>query len=63
MIVGDNDRSLLGRCLGGFVLPVLEYDSAVYCSAANTHLKLLERAVSGAQFLTGGVYECDISYC
>ena len=50
-----HDRSLLGRCFQGFVLPVLEYCSAVWCSAADTHLKLLDRAVSGARFLTGGV--------
>ena len=43
-----HDRSLLGRCFWGFVLPVLEYCSAVCCSAADTHLKLLDRAVSGA---------------
>ena len=36
------DRSLLGRCFRGFVLPVLEYCSAVWCSAADTHLKLLD---------------------
>ena len=47
------DGSLLGRCFLGFVLPVLEYCSAVWYSAAETHLKLLDRAVSGAQFLTG----------
>ena len=46
----------------GFVLPVLEYCSAVWCSAADTHLKLLDRAVSGARFLTGVVFECDISH-
>ena len=57
-----HDRSLLGRCFRGFVLPVLEYCSAVWCSAADTHLKLLERAVSGASFLTGRVFECDISH-
>ena len=50
-----HDKSLLGRCFRGFVLPVLEYCSAVWCSAADTHLKLLDRAVSGARFLTGGV--------
>ena len=49
-----HDRSLLGRCFRGFVLPVLEYCSAVWCSAADTHLKLLDRAVSGGRFLTGG---------
>ena len=48
--------------ISGFVLPVLEYCSAVWCSAADTHLKLLDRAVSGARFLTGGVIECDISH-
>ena len=58
-------RSLLGRCFRGFVLPVLEYCSAVWRSADDTHLKLLpnfvlDRAVSGARFLTGGVFECDI---
>ena len=48
-----HDRSLLGRRCRGFVLPVLEYCSEVWCSAANTHLKLLDRSVSGARFLTG----------
>ena len=36
--------------------------SAVWCSAADTHLKLLDRAVSGARFLTGGVFESAISH-
>ena len=49
------DRLLMGRCFGDFVLPVLEYCSAVWCSAADTHLKLLDRVVSGACFLAGGV--------
>ena len=57
-----HDRSLLGRCFRGFVFPVLEYCSVVWCSAADTHLKLLDRAVSGARFLTGGVFQCDISH-
>ena len=57
-----HDRSLLGRCFRGFVLPVLDYCSAVWCSAADTHLKLLDRVVSGARFLTGGVFECDIAH-
>ena len=46
------DRSLLGRCFRGFVLPVLEYCSAVWCSAGDTHLKLLDGAISFARFLT-----------
>ena len=54
-----HDRSLLERCFRVFVLPFLEYCSAVWCSAADTHLKLLDREVSGARFLPGGVFECD----
>ena len=41
---------------------VLEYCSAIWCSAADIHHKLLDRAVSGARFITWGVFECDISY-
>ena len=52
-----HDRLLLGRCFVGFVLSVLEYYSAVWCSAADTPLKLLDRVVSGSSFLTGGVFE------
>ena len=57
-----HDRLLLGRCFRGFVVPILEYCSAVWCSAANTHLKLLDHVVSGASFLTGGVFECDLAH-
>ena len=45
-----------------FVLPVFEYCSAVWCSAANTHLKLLDCVVSGASFSTGGLFECDLAH-
>ena len=55
-----HDRSLFERCFQGFFLPVLEYCSAVWCSAVDTHLELLGRVVSGARFLAGGVSECDI---
>ena len=40
-----------------FAIPVLEYCSAVWCSAAETHLKLLDRVVSGTRFLTEEVIE------
>ena len=40
----------------------LEYCFAIRCSAADTYLKLLDRVVSGARFLTGGVFECDIAH-
>ena len=51
---------LIRRCFRGFVLPVLEYCSAVWCSAADTHLKLQDPVVSGACFLTGGVLNCNL---
>ena len=37
-----HDRSLLVRCFRCLVLSVLEYCSAVWCSAADTHLRLLD---------------------
>ena len=55
-------RVLHDRCFRSFVLPVLKYCSAVRCSAADTHHKLLDHAVSGARFLTGGVFECAIAH-
>ena len=54
-------RLLLERCFRGFVLSILEYCSAVWCSAADSHLKLLERVVNGACFLTGGRLDCDLA--
>ena len=56
-----HDKLLIRRCFWGFVLPVLEYCSAVWCSAADTHLKLLDRVVSGPCFIAGGVLNCDLS--
>ena len=57
-----HDRSLLGRRFRGFVLPILEFCSAVSCSAADTNLKIHDSAVSDALFLTAGVFECDIAH-
>ena len=42
-----HDILFLERCFRGFVPPSLEHCSAVWCSAADTHLKLLDRVVSG----------------
>ena len=55
-----HDRSLLLRYFLSFVLPVLEYCSAVWCSAADSHLKLLDRVVKTACFLAGGVLDCNL---
>ena len=57
-----HDRLHLGRYYRGYALPVLEYCSAVWYLAADTHLQLLDRAVSGASFLTLGVIECDLAH-
>ena len=57
-----HDKSLLERCFRGLAPPVLEYYSAVWCAAADIHLKLLDCPVSGARFLTWGVFECDIAH-
>ena len=57
-----HDKLLIGRCFWGFILPVLEYCSAVWYSAADTHLKLVDRVVSGACFLAGEVLNCDLSH-
>ena len=43
-------------------MPVLEYCSVPWCSAADTYLRLLDRVVSGASFITGGVFECDLAH-
>ena len=47
---GFYERLLIDRCILGFVLLVFKYCSVVWCSAADTHLKLLDHAVSGASF-------------
>ena len=57
-----HDRLLIGRCFWGFVLLVFKYFSVLWCSAADTHLKLLDRVVSGACFFAGGVLNCNLSH-
>ena len=57
-----HNRSLHGKCFWILSCQFLEYCSAGWCSAADTHLKLLDRAVSGARFLTEVVFECDIAH-
>ena len=50
------------KCFRGLVFPILEYCSAVWCSAADTHLRLSDRLVSGASVLAVGVLGCNISH-
>ena len=62
-----HDRSLLLRSFLSFVLSVLEYCSAVWCLAADSNLKLLDRVVRSAGFLAGvncfRVQPCPSSIC
>ena len=55
-------RSLLLRFFWSFVLPVLEYCSSVRCSAADSHLKLLDRVVRSTAFLACGVLDCNLAH-
>ena len=50
------------RSFWSFVLLVLEYCSAVWCSAADSHLKLLDRVIRSAGFLAAGVLECNLAH-
>ena len=46
-----------GFCLASF--------GVLFCRlvlTADTHLRLLDRIVSGASFLTGGVFECSLAH-
>ena len=36
--------------------------AAVWCSTSDAPLKLLDREVSGARFVTGGMFERDIAH-
>ena len=57
-----HDRSLLLISFWSFVLPVFDYCSAVWCSAADSYLKLLDRVVRSAGFLAGGVLDCNLAH-
>ena len=46
------DNSVILKCFYAFILPFFEYCSAVWMSAASTHLKVLERVFTSARFLT-----------
>ena len=48
-ILGDHD--VLLRCFNSFILPCLEYCSPVWSSAADSHLKLLDKNLRACKFL------------
>ena len=43
-------------------MPVLEFCSAVWCSAADSRLTLLDRVVRSAGFLAGCVSDCNLAH-
>ena len=49
------DQSILQKCFSSFILPCLEYCSPVWCSAADSHLRLLDRNLNAVRFLIPGL--------
>ena len=45
------DQSVLLKCFNSFILPSFEYCSPVWSSAAESHLKLLDKNLNGCKFL------------
>ena len=45
------DPSIVKRCFNSFILPCLEYCAPAWSSAADSHLKLLDRNVRSCQFM------------
>ena len=54
------DVTEVAKCFWAFILPVLEYCSPVWMSAAASHLSLLDRVVSQVGRLSGGSVSCDL---
>ena len=54
------DVVVVAKCFWAFILPVLEYCSPVWISAATSHLSLLDRVVGQVSRLSGGSVSCDL---
>ena len=54
------DVAIVAKCVWAFILPVLEYCSPVWMSAATSHLSLLDCVVSQVGRLSGGSVSCDL---
>ena len=54
------DVTVVAKCFWAFILPVLEYCSPFWMSAAASHLSLLDRVVSQVGRLSGGSVSCDL---
>ena len=53
--------SVVHHCINSFMLPVLEYASVVWGSAAYTHLALLDRIVNRCSYLMNDVVPCNLN--
>ena len=49
------DQSILLKCFNSFILPCLEYCSPVWSSAADSHLRLLDKNLNAIKFLIPGL--------
>ena len=56
------DVSLIHKCFWSFMLPVLEYCSPVWASAASGHLRLLDTIVKSVVFMSAGQVRCDLHH-
>ena len=54
------DVAVVAKCFWAFTLPVLEYCSPVWISAATSHLSLLDRVVGQVSRLGGGSVSCGL---
>ena len=54
------DVAVVAKCFWAFTLPVLEYCSPVWISAATFHLSLLNRVFGQVSRLSGGSVSCDL---
>ena len=54
------DVAVVAKCFWAFILPVKEYRSSVWTSAATSHLSLLDRVVGQVSRLSGGSVSCDL---
>ena len=54
------DVAVVAKCFWAFILPVLEYCSSVWMSAATSHLSLFDRVVGQVSRLSGGSVSCDL---
>ena len=54
------DVAVVAKCFWAFILPVLEYCSSFWMSAATSHLSLLDRVVRQVCRLSGGSVSCDL---